>query len=176
MDCKYRQIINDRWEDIKKELNKNNVYENKVNNIIIKAKILNQKNIAITIIDGGYLKNEMIPKNAKFITFHLEDGNKKKELIYGESFLLFLSNFYKMQHPIFKKKKDDNTIIDVSLDENTSKEIMDDPDINEIYDDRFSIYIKKEEFFLIFLVFFPVIFENFCLCLRFHKSLVGCGP
>ena len=146
LDSKYRQIINDCWEDIKKELNKNNVYENKVNNIIIKAQILDQIDFSITIIDGGYLKNEMIPKNAKFITFHLEDGNKKKELIYGESLLLFLSNFYKMQHPIFKKKIDDNTIIDVSLDENTSKEIMDDPDINEIYDDNFSIYINKEEF------------------------------
>jgi len=50
-----------------------------------------------------------------------------------------------MEHPVYTKKENEN-INNISVDDEKSFEIFQDPNITEIFDDRFQIYINEEKF------------------------------
>ena len=146
-----RNIINQNWNSIKEKVLMYSSAEINVEklNLNIKAKKDND-NIIVAIEkkdEATVLINVSI--NAKIMTFKYKNEDKKiekQELIYKSSSIIYFVNHFKMQHPIFKKKEE-NEILNKSVNEENAEEIFDNPDINEIIDDRFESYISKEDFF-----------------------------
>ena len=146
-----RNIINQNWNSIKEKVLMYSSAEINVEklNLNIKAKKDND-NIIVAIEkkdEATVLINVSI--NAKIMTFKYKNEDKKiekQELIYKSSSIIYFVNHFKMQHPIFKKKEE-NEILNKSVNEENAEEIFDNPEINEIIDDRFESYISKEDFF-----------------------------
>ena len=97
---------------------------------------------------GNKKKSIIISENAKLIKFKYQKENKlieKEELIYQPSSIIHFVKFYQMEHPIYKIQKD-KEILDISITEENVKDILNNPNITEIIDDRFCNYISSEEF------------------------------
>ena len=143
-----RQIINENWNKIKRDVIEYSKAEMTIKNLTIKAKKeLNRINL---VISNKNKSNVFISAsiNAKIMTFKLQKEEKiidKKELVYEPSSIIYFINHFEMQNPIFKKKEDDK-LVDKSVTEENVGEIFDNPDIKEIIDDSFESYIKKDDF------------------------------
>ena len=142
------QIINENWNEIKKNVLEYSKAEIKIKEFTIKAeKELNRINL---VIINKNKSNVFISAsiNAKIMTFKLQKEEKKidkKELIYEPSSIIYFIKYFEMQHPIFKKNED-NEFIDISVTKENSEEIFDNPYIKEIIDDCLESYIKKDDF------------------------------
>ena len=143
---KERDIIRDNWNTIKNEVEKSGEYEATFD----KLKIYATNNITSVHV---ILKKDLnisihIDKKAKIINFKYEKDNntlERKELIYKPKYINFFTNLFKMEHPVYSRNKDVDTL-NISVDDGNSNEIFKDPNITEIFDDRFDAYINKEKF------------------------------
>ena len=145
-----RDIIRDNWKTIKDEVEKSGEYENTFGKLKIYA-INNNNNVRVI------LKKELnisisIDKNAKIINFKYEKNDKtleRKELIYRPNDINYFTQYYNMEHPVYSKnnsKDNDMDIPNISVDDENSDIIFEDPNIIEIFDDRLNAYINEEKF------------------------------
>ena len=145
-----RKIINDNWDTIKKSVSSQTT-EIEVKDFKIKIDGANNGRIKLTILKDNKLIDAItVSLNAKIIKFKLysdknEEESEKKELIYKSSSILYFIEKYKMKHPIYKKKENEN-IRDKSVNKDTIDEIFTNPDVNEIIDDHFESYIPDNIF------------------------------
>ena len=145
-----RKIINDNWDTIKKSVSSQTT-EIEVKDFKLKIDSANNGRIKLTILKDNKLIDAItVSLNAKIIKFKLysdknEEESEKKELIYKSSSILYFIEKYKMKHPIYKKKENEN-IRDKSVNKDTIDEIFTNPDVNEIIDDHFESYIPDNIF------------------------------
>ena len=140
-----RDIIRENWNTIKENVAKSGSYKCTLKNLDIYAKDRKTKiEISLTKISIKFLIN----KNAKIIQFKYQIGNEIKvrdELIYEPKYINYFTKCFNMEHPVYTKKENEN-INNISVDDEKSFEIFQDPNITEIFDDRFQIYINEEKF------------------------------
>ena len=149
-----RESISKNWESIKECLSKPSPIEIVEKNFIIQANEIND-NIGLDITNNSMAnmanKSIYISRNAKFIKFKIHPENsennqtEKNELIYQPSSIIYFIKYYKMEHPIFKKKENDK-LLDNSVTEENVEEIFNNTEIKEIIDDRFDSYVSLKEF------------------------------
>ena len=87
----------------------------------------------------------MINNNAKIIKFKYQIENTKKErdeLIYEPRYINNLTKCFNMEHPVIIKKEN-KKINNISIDDD-KYDIFQEPNITEIFDYRFQIYINEE--------------------------------
>ena len=142
---KYRVLINKNWNKIKNSLDKQHKCELIFKDITIYAENADIMNISLNIIDNQKTRDIIIRKKAKFIKLRLNKKQVKDELLYNPRSILSLTKFYKMEHPVFTLKKENETQ-NISVDENTAKIIFENKDITEIIDDKFEEYINIKDF------------------------------
>ena len=141
-----RDIIRENWSIIKTNAEKNKLYENKFGKLKIKA--LNQGEYIELILEKKINLRVNIDKQAKIIKLKYYEKNKLKEreeLIYNPKNINYLTNLYNMEHPVFQKKEKDKTL-NIYADAEKSELIFRDPNITEIFDDKFELYISKKHF------------------------------
>ena len=146
-----RKIINQNWNSIKEKVLMYSSAEINVEELNLNIKAEKDNDDIILAIEKKDEATILISVsiNAKIMTFKYQNEDKKiekQELIYESSSIIYFVNHFKMQHPIFKKKEE-NEILNKSVNEENAEEIFDNPEINEIIDDRFESYISKEDFF-----------------------------
>ena len=146
---KEREIINTNWDTIKTKALENPIANIKIGDCIIKTKKedeiikleINQKEKGTTLIRAS--------EKSKIMTFKTKDEKnnnvEKKELIYEAKTITYFIRNLKMKHPIFKKEENDE-ILNKSVTNDNVEEVFNDPNINEIIDDRFESYITKNDF------------------------------
>ena len=143
---KERKYINDNWLSIKSLAEKEGTIkfnESKLNYLAVNY----SKYIELTIIKETNILIKIF-KNAKVITFKYKSDNEikeKKELISEPLLIIYFTKHYKMDHPVYTKKENNNEK-NISVDLKNCDDIFNDPKINEIFDDRLDLLIKKEEF------------------------------
>jgi len=141
-----RDIIRENWNTIKENAEKSGDYKCTINNLEIYAMDRKTK-IEIEILKKIPIRF-FINKNAKIIKFKYQIENKIKvrdELIYAPRYINYLTECFNMEHPVYTKKENEN-INNISVDNENSFVIFKDPNITEIFDDRFQIYINEERF------------------------------
>ena len=142
-----RDIIRENWNTIKENTEKSGSYKCTIKNLEIYA-IDRVTRIEIEIFLKKIPIRFFINKNAKIIKFKYQIENKIKvrdELIYAPRYINYLTEFFNMEHPVYTKKENEN-INNISVDNENSFDIFKDPNITEIFDDRFQIYINEERF------------------------------
>ena len=163
-----RKIIKDNWNEILKNSNQNIPYKFKIDTINISC-ISWKEDIQIILKDTCESKqsnesnksNECnkpkqfkkskrleISKNARIMKFKINEETNE-ELIYNPESIDYLTKYYKMQHPVYKKieDKDSKEILDISVGPSNYRTIFDNYNITEIYDDKFNTYINEEEYY-----------------------------
>ena len=143
-----RKIIKDNWNNIINFKEIENEYNYKVDKIELSA-VESYNNIILKIVknDGKkIIKRLKISKSARIIKFIMDDTKTKEELIYDPNSILFLTNYFNMHHQKYKKKYDNDKILDISVGPTNYREIFEDPEITEIYDDNFYLSINLNEY------------------------------
>ena len=141
-----RDIILENWNDIKEKTEKSKIYECTYKGLHIKAidKVLQIELILIKTVN----KRIIISKKAKIMTFKYYSENslkERKELVYTASTINDFIKTYNMEHPVYSKKEDKSTL-NISVDDEKSETIFNDPTITEIFDDKFELYTNETNF------------------------------
>ena len=140
-----RDIIRENWDSIKEKVEKSGIYECTIKNLDICA-INKGDEIEISLTKPHIIF--FINKNAKIIKFKYQIDNIKKErdeLIYEPRYINYFTKCFKMEHPVYTKQENED-INNISVDDDKSFDLFQDPNITEIFDDRFQIYINEEKF------------------------------
>ena len=144
-----REIILKNWEIIKSNTEKNKIYESIIDSMpfcsvnylnFIELNIIKEENIISINIDKK-------AKAMKFIYDFKDKTIEKDELISEPNLIPFYTNYFKMQHPVYKVKENENEKeTNISVDNSNCNDIFNDPTIKIIFDDRFQLFVNKEEF------------------------------
>lgn len=143
---KDRDIIREYWDVIKASVEKSKIFESTYKGLHIKA-IDREFQIELILIKTVHIRI-IISKKAKIITFKYyseKSLKERKELIYTASFINDLIKRYNMEHPVYSKKEDNSTL-NISVDDEKSETIFNDPSITEIFDDKFELYTNETNF------------------------------
>ena len=140
-----RDIIRENWDIIKEKAEELGIYKCTINKLDICAVDRGSK-IEISLKKTPIMF--FINKNAKIIKFKYQIENtikERDELIYEPRYINYLTKCFNMEHPFYAKKENEK-IKNISVDDDKSFDIFQDPNITEIFDDRFQIYINEERF------------------------------
>ena len=143
-----RILIKENWDFIKENALKSILSEINIEQWTINfQKIMDD--IQLTITKKGKEGVKIcISKKAKVMKFKYrlrKRFDEKDELIYQSDSIMHFVQLYKMEHPIYKIKQDDE-YLEKSVTEEKVDEIFENEDITEIIDDRFDKYVSQTEF------------------------------
>ena len=132
-----RDIILENWNYIKENAGKSKIFDSTYKGLHIKTidRGLHIELILIKTINERII----ISKKAKIITFKYYSENslkERKELIYTPNTINDLIKNYNMEHPVYSKKEVNSTL-NISVDDENSEIIFNDPTITEIFYDKF---------------------------------------
>ena len=143
-----RRLIKENWDFIKQ-----NSLNASLSEINVDKRTFNfQKimdDIQITIIKKKKAIKICISENAKIMKFKYrlkKNMVEQDELIYHPNSIMHFVKYYKMEHPIYKIKQNDE-YLEKSVTEEKVDEIFENEDITEIIDDRFDKYVSENEFY-----------------------------
>ena len=144
-----RKIINNNWNNILKQVQKDEI--NTLNLAKLNISFIDREDNIQLILEyvnkSQKCKRLIISKKAKIMNFKIDDKSNE-ELVYGPTSIYYLTKYYKMQHPVYKKCNSDNDdkILDISVDPSNYEEIFNNSNVTEIYDDKFDRYINEKEY------------------------------
>jgi len=144
-----RKIINNNWNNILKQVQKDEI--NTLNLAKLNISFIDREDNIQLILEyvnkSQKCKRLIISKKAKIMNFKIDDKSNE-ELVYEPNSIYYLTKYYKMQHPVYKKCNSDNDdkILDISVDPSNYEEIFNNSNVTEIYDDKFDRYINEKEY------------------------------
>ena len=141
-----RDIIKENWSTIKFNAEKNSIYENTFNELKIKA--IDRGEFIELILEKDIHCRININKRARIIKlkYYIEKKeNTREELIYSPKNISFLTKHYNMEHPVYQEKVENETL-NISADAEKAELIFNNPNITEIFDDKFDLYINEKNF------------------------------